>query len=90
MLGGARPIEPESTRASPAPSPLPRLRDGEGLRDTVARLERELVTSALAENDYNWAAAGRVLGMDRGNLARLAKRLGLPGDKRSLRAMRPS
>jgi anaerobic nitric oxide reductase transcription regulator len=88
-LAGGRPIQSENTDASPAaPSPLPRLRDGEGLRDTVARLERELVTSALAENDYNWAAAGRVLGMDRGNLARLAKRLGLPGDKRSLRAMR--
>ena len=74
--------------AAPAAPPLARLADGQGLRDAVAKLERELVASALAQHDYNWAAAARTLGVDRGNLARLAKRLGLPGDKRALRAMR--
>ncbi|MDM0073933.1 nitric oxide reductase transcriptional regulator NorR [Variovorax sp. J2P1-59] len=84
-------VAPERVDPSPASasaSTRPRLRDGEGLRDAVATLERELVTTALAQNDYNWAAAGRALGMDRGNLARLAKRLGLPADKRALRAWR--
>lgn len=70
--------------AQPAPA---RLSEGQGLRDAVATLERELVESALARNDFNWAAAARALGIDRGNLTRLAKRLGLPGDKRALRAM---
>jgi anaerobic nitric oxide reductase transcription regulator len=55
------------------------MREGEGLRDAVTRLERDLVEAALARNDYNWAAAARALGMDRGNLARLAKRLGIAG-----------
>jgi anaerobic nitric oxide reductase transcription regulator len=76
---------PDTTSAA-QPS-VPRLREGEGLRDAVTNFERELVASALAQNDYNWAAAGRALGMDRGNLARLAKRLGFPGDKRSLRSL---
>ncbi|MDM0105708.1 nitric oxide reductase transcriptional regulator NorR [Variovorax sp. J22R24] len=89
-LPGARlAIEPAGTSATADGPPSPsRMRDGEGLRDAVARLERELVASALAQNDYSWAAAGRALRMDRGNLARLAKRIGLPGDKRALRAMR--
>lgn len=72
---GVEPLEIDDARKGPSASA--KLREGEGLRDAVMRLERELVTSALAKNNHNWAAAGRTLGMDRGNLARLAKRLGL-------------
>lgn len=59
------------------PAPLVRLGDGQGFRDAVMKLERELVQSALEQHDFNWAAAARALSLDRGNLARLAKRLGI-------------
>lgn len=49
------------------------------LREAVTKLERELVSSALAQHGFNRAAAARALGMDRANLTRLAKRLGLVG-----------
>ncbi|MGR4869728.1 nitric oxide reductase transcriptional regulator NorR [Variovorax sp. LARHSF232] len=52
------------------------------MRDAVARLERELVSSALAQYGFNRAAAARALGIDRANLGRLARRLGLlPAEK---------
>jgi anaerobic nitric oxide reductase transcription regulator len=47
------------------------------LREAVAQLERRLVTDALARHDFNRAAAARVLGLDRANLGRLVKRLGV-------------
>ncbi|VTU32617.1 Nitric oxide reductase transcription regulator norR2 [Variovorax sp. PBL-H6] len=55
------------------------------LREAVAQLERRLVTDTLARHGFNRAAAARALGLDRANLARLAKRLGvaeLPGNAR--------
>lgn len=53
------------------------------LRDAVDRLERQLVSEALARHGFNRSAAARALGMDRANLARLAKRLGLAPDSPS-------
>jgi anaerobic nitric oxide reductase transcription regulator len=46
------------------------------LRDAVAAFERRMVVDALARNAGNLANAARELGVDRANLARLAKRLG--------------
>jgi anaerobic nitric oxide reductase transcription regulator len=46
-------------------------------RSAVTAYERTLVTDALARHNSNWAAVARELGMDRANLNRLAKRLGL-------------
>jgi anaerobic nitric oxide reductase transcription regulator len=46
-------------------------------RDAVTSFERNLVLAALTRHDQNWAAAARELGVDRANLNRLAKRLGL-------------
>ena len=63
--------------ASAAPPAGASLGEGRNLRDAVQAYERELVESALLAHDFSWAAAARTLGMDRGNLARLAKRLGL-------------
>lgn len=60
----------------------PRRRPGQTLSDAVAEFERAQVTQALADNDHNVAAAARALGMDRGNLSRLAKRLGLETTRR--------
>jgi anaerobic nitric oxide reductase transcription regulator len=47
------------------------------LRDTVDEFTRRLVASTVAECDDNWAEAARRLGVQRGNLHRLASRLGL-------------
>jgi anaerobic nitric oxide reductase transcription regulator len=47
------------------------------LRSAVTALERKMVSDALARHAQNWAAAARELGLDRANLNRLAKRLGL-------------
>ena len=51
--------------------------DGVSLRSAVAQYERHLVEQALQAHGYRWAAAARALHMDRANLQRLAKRLGL-------------
>ena len=48
-----------------------------GLRAAVALYERQLLEHTLQQHDYRWAAAARALHMDRGNLQRMAKRLGL-------------
>ncbi|WP_312588258.1 helix-turn-helix domain-containing protein, partial [Comamonas terrigena] len=58
-----------------------------GLRQAVARYERQLVQQALEAHGYRWAPAARALQLDRANLQRLAKRLGLhaPGSPPPLR-----
>ena len=48
-----------------------------GLRQAVADLQRRMIEQALSRHAGNWAAAARELGQDRGNLQRLAGRLGL-------------
>ncbi len=48
-----------------------------GLRQAVADLQRRMIEQALTRHAGNWAAAARELGQDRGNLQRLAGRLGL-------------
>jgi anaerobic nitric oxide reductase transcription regulator len=48
-----------------------------GLRDATDDFQRRLVSEALTQADFNWAKAGRLLQIDRANLTRLAKRLGL-------------
>jgi anaerobic nitric oxide reductase transcription regulator len=47
------------------------------LRDRVDAYERRVVAEALRRHKGVWAAAARELGLPRGNLMRLAKRLGL-------------
>lgn len=47
------------------------------LRDAVEELERRMIREHLARHDGNWAQAARSLGLDRSNLFRLARRLGL-------------
>ncbi|HSI56946.1 MAG TPA: nitric oxide reductase transcriptional regulator NorR [Ideonella sp.] len=48
------------------------------LRDAVDGFERQLLQATLEQHLHNWAAAARALGVDRANLLRLARRLGLP------------
>ncbi|BAI76742.1 transcriptional regulator (plasmid) [Azospirillum sp. B510] len=47
------------------------------LREAVEALERRMVSAHLARHGGNWARAARSLGLDRSNLFRLARRLGL-------------
>ncbi len=47
------------------------------LRVAVEKLERDMINQALAQHRHSWAAAARSLGVDRANLARMAKRLGI-------------
>jgi len=63
------PSEPScaATAASPA----------QGLSEAVEAFERTLIIAALERHQYQWAPAARELKMDRANLARLAKRLGI-------------
>ena len=55
---------------------LPELVDKD-FRSSVTSFERTLVINTLARHNQNWASAARALNMDRANLNRLAKRLGL-------------
>lgn len=54
------------------PAPL----DGD-LRQATERYQRQLINACLERHQHNWAGAARELGLDRANLSRLAKRLGL-------------
>ncbi|PKN53832.1 MAG: nitric oxide reductase transcriptional regulator NorR [Deltaproteobacteria bacterium HGW-Deltaproteobacteria-14] len=47
------------------------------LSEAVEELKRTMVSRAVAESGGNWAAAARALGMARGNLHHMARRLGL-------------
>jgi anaerobic nitric oxide reductase transcription regulator len=47
------------------------------LRAAVAELKRAAVTRTLEETGGNWAEAARRLGMNRGNLHHMARRLRL-------------
>lgn len=51
--------------------------DGWELRAAVQDYERRLVSACLQRHGWRWAAAARELQMDRANLQRLARRLGL-------------
>lgn len=55
------------------PSALPET----GLRDAVDAYQRRLIIAALGEHDGNWTQAAKRLGLDRANLQRLARRLGV-------------
>ena len=48
-----------------------------GLRGTMASIERKLIEDCLQRHGQKWAAAARELKIDRANLVRLAKRLGV-------------
>ncbi|MBV8379205.1 MAG: nitric oxide reductase transcriptional regulator NorR [Paucibacter sp.] len=51
--------------------------DGVGLRQQLDAHGKQLIEQALRRNGSSWAAAARELQMDRANLARLARRLGV-------------
>lgn len=60
------------------PEALPQLQAGQTLRAATEAFERRILTEALSAANGNWAQVARTLGLDRGNLHRLRKRLGVP------------
>jgi len=71
---GLSDASPPGTEPASVP---PRDEGTQDFRSTVTSFERTVLLDALARHDRNWASAARELGMDRANLNRLAKRLGL-------------
>jgi anaerobic nitric oxide reductase transcription regulator len=47
------------------------------LREATERYQRQLIGACLERHHNNWASAARELGLDRANLGRMAKRLGM-------------
>lgn len=45
------------------------------LRTALEDFQRDLIRTAVEQNDGNWAAAARELGINRSNLHKLSKRL---------------
>ena len=76
QAGGA-PAEAVDEAVAMSPPVAPFRGEGQSLRDAVQAFERTLVFDTLTAHDFNGAAAARALGIDRGNLVRLAKRLGV-------------
>lgn len=61
-----------------APTIAPQsLQGGLDLRQATEQYQRQLISACLERHQQNWAAAARELGLDRANLGRLARRLGL-------------
>ncbi|SET46821.1 nitric oxide reductase transcriptional regulator NorR [Stigmatella erecta] len=67
------PAGPSRAEPKPGPEEAP---VGD-LREAVEHFERRQIRASLDRHQGNWASAARELGLDRANLRRLAKRLGL-------------
>ncbi|WP_349569087.1 nitric oxide reductase transcriptional regulator NorR [Azotobacter salinestris] len=75
---GAELLDLPAATDSEAPAAAAALAPATGdLRQAVERFQRERILAVLEVHGHNWAAAARALGMDRANLHRLARRLGL-------------
>lgn len=69
---------PGVTSLAPATTVTPSAtQTGGDLRQAVDHYQRQLIGQCLERHQGNWASAARELGLDRANLARLARRLGL-------------
>ena len=60
-------------KSDPSVSAMP----ATGLREAVDACQRRMIVAALDENSGNWTQAAKRLGLDRANLQRLARRLGV-------------
>ena len=77
---GLAPQEPgalASTSGAEAFEPPTLPSGGLSLRAVTEACQQQAISQALARADGNWSAAARALQMDRANLARLARRLGV-------------
>ena len=55
----------------------PIVTENKSYNEIVSDFQRQLISQTMEENDNVWAKAARQLQLDRGNLYRQAKRLGL-------------
>jgi len=67
---------PSVATAPPAPTALSA--PTTSLHEELEQVRRQRIVSAIDTAHGNWAEAARMLGLDRGNLHRLARRLGIP------------
>jgi anaerobic nitric oxide reductase transcription regulator len=67
------PATGETSTPTPTEPPTPTT----NLRTSLQQHERQLIEQSLTRHQQNWAATARELGIDRANLARAARRLGL-------------
>ncbi|MFK8332068.1 nitric oxide reductase transcriptional regulator NorR [Pseudomonas sp. BJa5] len=72
-LRAVEPVAPQSPAPQATDAPLP----AGDLRQALDGYQRLLVQACLERHQHNWASAARELGLDRANLSRLARRLGL-------------
>lgn len=56
---------------------MPVIQPGEGLKEAVDGFQKRLIGEALERHQGKWADVARDLGVDRANLSRLARRLGI-------------
>jgi len=75
-LSGTTPAAPGNAVAA-VPEPPTAGGPPQGLRDAVDAFQRQRIEASLTRHGHNWAATARELQLDRANLARLARRLGL-------------
>ncbi len=76
-LPPARPQTSGQVPCEPAVSAALDVGDELAMNEALAEFQRQLITERLAAFSNNWAKAAKSLGMDRGNLHRMAKRLAL-------------
>jgi len=69
-----------STEA-PTPADLNLTKAPLKLRQATEQFQGDLILAALAEHQGNWTESAKMLGLDRANLSRLAKRLGITVEK---------
>ena len=67
----------ESTKAASFNQTSTDLSQIASLKSATEQFQKKLIEQALIEHELNWAAAARTLKLDRANLVRLAKRLGI-------------
>ncbi|GMM84415.1 nitric oxide reductase transcriptional regulator NorR [Pseudoalteromonas sp. MTN2-4] len=67
----------ESTKAESFNQTSTDLSQIASLKSATEQFQKKLIEQALLEHELNWAAAARTLKLDRANLVRLAKRLGI-------------
>ncbi|MFZ3202747.1 MAG: nitric oxide reductase transcriptional regulator NorR [Pseudomonas sp.] len=66
-----------ASAGEPPPLVLPEAAGGVPLREAVDAYQKQLIDAALQRHQHKWADTARELGVDRANLMRLARRLGL-------------
>ena len=68
---------PDVSAAPIAPPPEVTAIAGGDLRQATEHYQRQVINACLERHQHNWASTARELGLDRANLGRMAKRLGL-------------